>query len=111
MAARDRLLTPCGIGGNIWAVIWLAKRIFGLGVVSALVFFGLQFQVGGRAVKDYLHDFFRSPIVQEAIRQGKGAVTSYLQKDLQPGDENTPPMDKISEDERRELEKVLKETH
>jgi hypothetical protein len=93
-------------------MFWLLKRIFGLGVLIALVFLVLQFQVGGRPLKDYLIDFYRSPLVQEAFRQGKEAVTGYLQKDVTKGpEEAAPAMDRVSDEEREELEKVLeKET-
>lgn len=89
-------------------MIWLFKKIFGLGVVIAIVFFALHIQVGGRPAKDYLSDFFRSPLVQEAWRQGKGAVLSYLQKDVTPA-EDAVPMEQLDDDERKELENILKE--
>lgn len=85
------------------------KKILGIGVLAAIVFFGLQFQVGGRPVKDYVTDFYRSPLVQEAARQAKDVIVSYLHKDVQSGGEGPAPMDRISDEERKELEKVLKE--
>lgn len=93
-------------------MIWLIKRLFGVGVFAAVVFFALQFPVGGRPLKSYLTDFYRSPLVQEAIRQGKGWVVKYLQKDVGIGlEEGGPAMEKVSDKERKELEKVLeKET-
>ena len=89
-------------------MIWLMKKILGIGVLAAIIFFGLQFQVGGRPVKEYVTDFYRSPLVQEAVRQTKDAVVSYLHKDVQSG-EDAAPMDRISDDERKELENVLKD--
>lgn len=90
-------------------MMWLLRKIFGLGVLAAVVFVGLQFQVGGRPVKDHLLDFYRSPLVQEAVRQARLAVTSYLQKDVQPSTEDSEsPMERVSDDEREELEKVIK---
>jgi hypothetical protein len=93
-------------------MIWLFKKIFGLGIAIALVFFALQLQIGGRPAKDYVADVYQSPIVQEAIRQGKGIVLSYLHKDVTPSGESEgvsgPPMEHLEEDERRELEDVLK---
>lgn len=91
-------------------MFWLMKKIFGIGVLIALIFLALHFQVGGRTVKDYLLDFFRTPIVQEAIRQGKEAVTGYLQKDVAAPPSDAGPnmeMDKVSDEDRKELEKVL----
>lgn len=90
-------------------MFWLLKKIFGIAVVAGLIFAALQIRVGGRPLQDYVVGLYRSPIVQEGLRQAKEAVTSYLQKDLQPGGEGEgSPMDRISDDEREELEKVLK---
>jgi hypothetical protein len=89
-------------------MIWLFKKIFAIGVLLALLFLALQFQVGGRPIKDYLIDFYRSPLIQETIRQGKEAVAGYLQKDVsrEPAGEE-PAMEKVTDQEREELEKVL----
>lgn len=99
-------------------MFWLLKKIFGLGVAIAVVFFALHLQVGGRPVKDYLADFYKSPIVQkvldDTVRQGKDAVLSYLKKDVAPSasDADAPPMEHVEEEERKELEEVLKkESH
>lgn len=89
-------------------MIWFFKKIFAVGVLLALLFLALQFQVGGRPIKDYLSDFYRSPLIQEAIRQGKEAVTGYLQKDVGKEPEGAEPaMEKVTDQEREELEKVL----
>jgi hypothetical protein len=100
-------------------MFWLLKKIFGLGVTIAVIFFALHFQVGGRPVKDYLADFCRSPLVQStfqgAWRQSKDAVLGYLRKDIAPSDspdskgvKDGAPMDQVDDDERKELEDVLK---
>ena len=91
-------------------MFWLLKKIFGLAVIAALVFFALQAKIGGRPLKEYVVGFYQSPIVQEGLRQAKDAATSYLQKDLQPASgpaADGVPLDRIHDDERRELEKVL----
>jgi hypothetical protein len=90
-------------------MIWLFKKIFGIAVTIAVIFFALHLQIGGRPAKDYVADFYRSPLVQEAVRQGKDAVFSYLRKDVTPADESAPPMEHLEDDERKELENVLKE--
>lgn len=93
-------------------MIWLIKKIFGLAVLAALVFVALQFQVGGRPLKEYVINFYRSPLVGEAVRQARDAVGSYLRKDVQPQDDASSPMDKVDDDEREELEKVIrKQSH
>lgn len=90
-------------------MIWLFKKVFGLAVVIAVIFFALHLQIGGRPAKDYLIDAYRSSIVQEAVRKSKDAVFSYLQKDVTPANESAPPMEYIEEDDRKELEEVLKD--
>ena len=87
-------------------MFWLLKKIFGLGVFVAVLFFALQLRVGGRPLKDYLIDFYRAPLVQEAIRQGREVLQKYLHKDVGGGGEG-PAMEKVSEEEKKELEQVL----
>lgn len=92
-------------------MFWIIKKVFGIGVFVALVFFALQFQVGGRPLKDYVIRFYQSPLIQEAIRQTTTAVKSYLQKDVTSGkasDVNAPVMDPLPDEDRHELENVLK---
>jgi len=100
-------------------MIWLIKKILSLAILAALIVVAMQFQVGGRPLKDYVIGLYRAPIVQEGMRQAKEAVTSYLQKDVQSSsptsavtggvkEKDSAPMDRINDDERQELEKVLK---
>ena len=93
-------------------MFWLLRKLFGIGVFAAVLFFALQFPVGGRPLREYLLDFYRAPIVQEGIRQGRDQVMKYLQKDVGMSPEKGgPAMEKLSDQEREELEKVLqKET-
>jgi hypothetical protein len=88
-------------------VFWLLKKIFGLGVTIAVIFFALHLQVGGRQVKDYVADFYHSSLFQDAWVKSKDAVLGYLQKDVAPSKEGSP-MDQVDDDERKELEDVLK---
>ena len=89
-------------------VFWLIKKIISLVVLVVVVIFVLNFKVRGRPIQDYLNEVFRSPLIQEVVRQGKEMVMGYLHKDIQPPG---PAMEKLEETERKELEKVLeKET-
>ena len=94
-------------------MFWLLKKIFGLGVVIAIIFFALHLQVGGRQVKDYVVDFYHSSVFQhvwqDAWESSKNAVLGFLQKDVAPSDSKAgSPMDQVNDDERKELEDVLK---
>ncbi len=93
-------------------MIWLFKRILGIGVMAALIYFISQYPIGNRPVKDYVIEFYRSPIAQAVIQQSKAAVTRYLQKDVVQGKgaDTAPPMDPVNEEEREGLEKVLKQS-
>jgi hypothetical protein len=87
-------------------MFWLLKKIFGIGVLVAVVFLALQYSVGGRPLKDYVIDLYKAPIFQEAVRQGKEFAFKYLGK-YRSGQDG-PALDKVDDEDRRELEKVLK---
>lgn len=81
----------------------LLRKIIGLALFFVFVSYALNYRVQGKPVRDYLTEVYRSPLVQELIRQGKGAVVGYLHKDV--GDQ--PPQDQLNAKDRKELEKVL----
>ena len=90
-------------------MFWLLKKIFGLGITIAVIFFALHLQVGGRQVKDYVTDFYHSSLFQDAWVKSKDAVLGYLQKDVSPSSpKEGSPMDQVDDEERKELEDVLK---
>ena len=88
-------------------MIWLIEKIFSLGVLAAVVFFAMQFSVGGRPVKDYVMVVYRSPLIREAVRQGVDIIKSYLDKDVGSSKSNGPAMENLNDDEKKELEKLL----
>lgn len=110
---RVRNASTSPIGEVKKKMFWLMKKIFSLGVLVAIVFFVFQYKIGGKTVKDYAVEFYDSPIFQEAVRQGNTALREYLAKKEsgQPQKEDAPAMDPLSEEERAELEKVLKKNH
>lgn len=90
-------------------MFWLLKKIFGLGITIAVIFFALHLQIGGRQVKDYVTDFYHSSLFQDAWVKSKDAVLGYLQKDVSPSSpKEGSPMDQVDDEERKELEDVLK---
>ncbi len=87
-------------------MLWLIRKLLMLAVFAALVWLILQLDYKGRPVKDYANEFLQAPLVREIVRQGKGLAAGYLKKDLK---EESPAMEEVGEEERRELEKVLEE--
>lgn len=90
-------------------MIWLFKKIFGIIITIAIIFFALHLQVGGRQAKDYVLEAWKSPIVQGAVEQGKQTIMGYLNKDVAPAENMTPPMEHLEDDDRQELDKILQE--
>lgn len=98
-------------------MIWLFKKLFGIAVTIAIIFFALHLQIGGRQAKDYIVEAWKNPIVQAVVQQGKETVMGYLNKDISPSvtsptgakDDSAPPMEQLEDDERKELENVLQD--
>lgn len=88
-------------------MFWLIRKIFGLGVLVAIVFFALQYHIGNRTVKDYVSEFFQSSLVQGKIHEASESVKSFFQKEGNKGQVGAPTDDIPPEDEA-ELKKVLK---
>ncbi|MBI3540680.1 MAG: hypothetical protein HY073_00805 [Deltaproteobacteria bacterium] len=88
-------------------MFWLARKILAIGFFAALVFFALQYRVGGRQVKDYLLDFYNAPLFRNAVQQTKDTVQTYLHKDVGGDGKDS---DHIDDQDRHELEKVLKDS-
>ncbi len=88
-------------------MFWIFRKIFGLAVLAAIAFFVMQYSFQGRPIKDYLVDFYSAPLVQEAGRQAKIAVMRYLNQGPKTGGDQ-PAMDELKDDERAELESILK---
>ncbi len=88
-------------------MFWLLKKLFSLGIFAALVFFALQFKVGGKPLKDYVIAFYQAPLTQEILRQGEGIVRGYLEKDVHRGKDSPAPVEDIQDEERDELKRVI----
>lgn len=87
-------------------MFWLVRKLFFLGILALLVWVILNLEYQGRPVKKHVSELVKTPLVQEITRQVRGAVASYLKKDVK---ESGPAMEELGETERRELEKLLKE--
>ncbi len=99
-------------------MFWLIRKIITLAIVVAIIFFLLNFEVGGRPLSDYALAIFHSQPVQQAIESTKEKAMNYLDsigkrpaKPLHPQEVDRKDagetMDPIKDDERHELEKVL----
>lgn len=100
-------------------MFWMIRKIISLAIVVAVIFFLLNFEVGGRPLSDYALAIFHSQPIQQAIESSKEKITGFLEevgkrpaKPLHPESSSEEKssgetMDTIKDDERRELEKVL----
>ena len=91
-------------------MFWLLRKIFGLVVLAALVFFAVQFQVGGKPLKDYLLKIYHSDLSQKIFGEVQHSVEAFLHKDVEDKGADGPAMDDVHEDEMKDLEKVLKKS-
>ena len=59
-------------------MFWLIRKIFWIGVLVAIVYYGSNYQLDGKPVKQYVREFFDSPLVQSAIKAGKEEIQDFL---------------------------------
>ncbi len=97
-------------------MIWIVKRIFWIGVFSAVIYFGLNYKIEGRPIRQYVSEFYNSALIQAVIKSGKEIVAEFLEE--KTGDSKKEPEqrsssdptigDQLQEEDRRELETILK---
>ena len=63
-------------------MFWLIRKIFWIGVLVAIVYYGSNYQLDGKPVKQYVREFFDSPLVQSAIKAGKEEIQDFLSSDV-----------------------------
>ena len=96
--------------------MWIIKRLVWIAVLSALVYFGLNYKLDGKPVKGYVSEFYRSPLVQAAAVTGKELVLEFLNDKMGDGKKEQspqleslpPPTDHLSEQDQQELEAIIK---
>jgi hypothetical protein len=86
-------------------VLRLIRFIFTWGIIVGLVWVILQLDFQGKPVKERVSEFIKAPLIQEVVRQAKGVAVGLLTKDLK----DEPAMEKVKNEERALLEKVLEE--
>lgn len=55
-------------------MFWLIRKIFWMGVLVAVIYYGMNYQIDGKPVKQYVSEFFDSPLVQSVLKAGKEEV-------------------------------------
>lgn len=100
-------------------MFWLIKKIFWLAVLAGLVYYGAQYQVDGRPLKDYAKEFYESPLVQAVLKTGKEMAGEFMDEKLGQGkpsdtapeapvqDPGVAPADHISPDDQKALQRVI----
>ena len=108
-------------------MFWLLKKIFWLAVIIAIVYYGSNYRIDDKPIKQYLSEFYNSPIVQSAVKAGKDMVQEFLDEkmgeDQQPagnepaasrrGATDTPVEkgagDELTEQDKKALDSVLQQ--
>ena len=86
----------------------MIRRLFSLIFIVLAIFFVSHLEYRGRPVHQYFRDFLNQPVIQKTLEKVKTLVMAYLEKDV--GDQsNGKSLQHITEDDRRELEKLLKQ--
>lgn len=95
-------------GGNAekGAMFWLLKKLVTLLVIIGVVWFIFQLDYQGKPVSQRVQEFTKAPLVQEVSRQAKELVMKYLYKKKIL---NGPAMENLTDEEKKELDKVIKE--
>lgn len=86
----------------------LIKNVIYLVILIFLIMLVGRLEYKGKEVRNYVHDFVRTPLAQEGVKQVKKAVDKIVHKDLS-GDEEAEPLEDLTSRERKELEELLKE--
>lgn len=94
------------------AMFWLLRKLLFWGVIVALAIWLLQMPYNGRPLKDYIAEFYHSPLMQEGVRFTKTVTREQLDKfykkrGQKPLEEK--PMEEIDEEARQDLEKIIEQ--
>ncbi|OGQ56755.1 MAG: hypothetical protein A3I75_04860 [Deltaproteobacteria bacterium RIFCSPLOWO2_02_FULL_50_16] len=83
----------------------MIRKLLSLVFIVVVLFFLSHLEYRGKPVRQYFQDFFRQPSIQTTIRQAKALIQAYLEKDVG----NKTVEDHLTEEDRRELERILKQ--
>ena len=86
-------------------MFWLIRKLLFVGFLVGVGWFILQLDYHGRPVKERAREFFNAPLIQEIVRQVRGEVAQYLNKEKLP---TGPAMENLDEHEKKKLDEVLK---
>ena len=102
-------------------MFWLIRKIFWIGVLVAIVYYGANYQVDGKPVKQYVSEFFDSPLVQSALKAGKEEIQQLMDQKSSNSEPSIPKAspqtahsagdaqsdDQLTDEDRQALDKVL----
>lgn len=97
----------------------MIKKIFWLAVLVAIIYYGMNYRIDEKPIKEYVVEFYHSPIVQAAVKAGKEAVSEFWEgsgssnqsPDSGQKEPETPVHggggDELTEQDQKALDKVL----
>ena len=86
----------------------MIRRFFSLIFIIVVLFFLSHLEYHGKPVRQYFEDFYNHPKIQESVKQAKVILKTYLEKDV--GDDGDKSLEShLTEQDRQELEKILKQ--
>lgn len=94
-------------------MVWMIKRLFWIGVLVAVVYYGANYKIERKPIKQYVSEFYHAPLIQAAIKTGKEVVVEFLEEKVgdkkeEKKEEGAVVQDQISEQDRQQLESILK---
>lgn len=96
-------------------MFWIIRRLFWLAVIVVLVYYGANYKIDDKPIKEYAIEFYRTPLVQSAIRSAKKMVGEFVDDQLNSETPEEPleikkddeSAEEISVEERKALEQVI----
>lgn len=102
-------------------MFWLIRKIFWIAVLVAIVYYGANYQIDGKPVKQYVTEFVDSPLFQSALKAGKEEIQDLLNrqsKSTEPRDAKVSSQtshssnelktdDQLTDEDRKALDQVM----
>lgn len=102
-------------------MFWLLRKIFWIGVLIAIIYYGSNYQIDGKPVKQYVQEFIDSPLVQSIFKAGKEEVEEFWNKQSDTpepsaakaapepahSDKDTHEGDQLTDEDRKALDQML----
>lgn len=99
-------------------MFWILRKLFWIGVLVAIIYYGSNYQIDGKPIKQYAIEFFQSPLVQSALKAGKEEVQEFWGEKMdsstpsegpsvKDSGQASPAGDELTDKDREALDKVL----